>query len=676
MRKLFLFFCCILYSQLYSQTTHVFNVELSDRNNAPTFTSNSGVLTYSGTNSAESAFFSNYTITGFEQTYPASHVSKTLNYFTFNTTSSTLMNDLKTSFPAKYLATEDLTGRQIQLLSTPPPHYTNDYGNGVDYINPVPNLGIDISLKSLDYVNCPKAWGFFPDGTPKGNVTIGLSDGRANSADLDLAGKVTYLHNSSFAQNYECGNHPGQPLINSDQWHGTGVAAIAAAQGDNAHGITGVCYDCQILNIPHYLGYNGLLELAHAGVKVINMSWTNFQFNGDRDYTVGFIPSEQLIIDELHDGGVVLVAGAGNWGDHFGSTIYGFPASYNHVISVTVVNAQYPNVVNAGNDHLDDLVWGPHSHYNEDMICEVGYLGTDSLNRVFQPWTEWSTTVNSRVDICGPGYAPIYSSFLLGCLNDDLVTPALYGTATSAATPFVTGTVALMQTLNPCIIPDEVEDVIQLTSKNLENKVLNSIAVNAAYIGRSGSGKLETGDAVEFTHEMMIPDGVAIVDGQDFWRFDFDLKHIFNGLKISNQVFRDENTTNFTAKNFIAISDDVDLRPTTGFVDLNIDSNLTVCDSSPKNAGNSSIENNNPPRNVKTATLYPNPNRGTFSILLNQKDVKDLTVIVFDLIGKPVYQTKVNQSEFELNISNLPSGIYLVKLTSNSINETLKFIKE
>ncbi|UPT69756.1 MAG: S8 family serine peptidase [Flavobacterium sp. JAD_PAG50586_2] len=663
MRKLFLFFCCILYSQLYSQTTYVFNVELNDKANAPTFTKSGSVLVYNGTIPAESAFFANYTITGFKQTYPASHVSKTLNYFTFETTSSTLMNNLKTQFPAKYLQTEDLTGRQIQLLS-----YPDDYGNGVGYVYPGTHLGANISLKSLAYIDCPKAWDFFPGTTPKGNVAIGISDGKVNTGDIDLSpSKVSYLEESSFYYTaFDCTSAGG------NSWHGTGVAAIAAAQGNNHHGIAGVCYDCTVLNIPHYTAYNGLVELADAGVKVINMSWTYIQFNGDKDYTIGYIPSEQAIIDELHDRGVVLVAGAGNWGDHFGSTVYGFPASYNHVISVTVVNAQNPNVTDLV-DYVTDPVWGPHSHYNEDMVCEVGYLGLDPVNPVFNPWTEWSTTVNSRVDICGPGYAPMYSSLLLGCV-DGAGNPSLYGTATSAATPFVTGTVALMQTLNPCIIPDEVEDVIQLTSKNLENKVLNGVAVNAAYIGRSGSGKLETGDAVEFTSEMMNSSGNTLISGQDFWRFDFSLQHINHNLTISDQIFRDENTSDFKAKNAIDLSKDVDLRPTTGYVDLHIDGGLTVCVSSPKN-GSSSIQDNEISK-INKAVLYPNPNKGMFSIMLSQNDVKNLEVTVFDVIGKPVYQTKVNQNEFQLNVSNLPTGMYLVKLSSNSINETLKFIKE
>lgn len=70
MRKLFLFFCCILYSQLYSQKIYVFNVELNDKGNMPTFTKIGDVLVYSGSDPLESSFFANYTIYDFFATYP------------------------------------------------------------------------------------------------------------------------------------------------------------------------------------------------------------------------------------------------------------------------------------------------------------------------------------------------------------------------------------------------------------------------------------------------------------------------------------------------------------------------------------------------------------------------------------------------------------------------------
>lgn len=661
MKKLFLFFCCILYSQLHSQKIYSFNVELNDKKNAPTFTIIDNEFKYNGKNQVEKSFFENYLITNFYATYP-NYSGYLQNVFTFITTSSKLMDDLKKQFPTVYLKTEDLTGMNLQLVS-----YPNDYGT----TSPVTNLGSSMSLKSFDYVNAPKAWDFFPNNTPKGNVIIGISDGMVNSTDLDFSSKVSYLQQNLFNPTYVCEvtptNDPGFQAR-----HGTAVAAIAAAQGNNGNGITGVCYDCDILNIPYTVdgnnpNFSGLMQLAQQGARVINMSWIQgFNYN-DPTYTLGYHQTQQDAINQLHNMGVVLVAAAGNqssW-DTFTApnhVVYSYPASYEHVISVTVVHAKNSNILDEVTGPIP--TWGYVSNYNEDVLCVNGGLGFDLANPVFAPFYNQSTTTNSRVDICAPAYAPLYPNYILGC-------PGLYGDTTSIATPFVTGTVALMQSLNSCILPDEVEDVLQLTSKNLEIK-----PENINFIGRSGSGKLETGDAVEFTHHMMSPTGNVLIDGQNFWRFNFDLQHINNRLTISNQIFRDSNTSNFIAKNVIEVLNNSDFRPNAnGFVDLKIDGALTVCPLPSSRNQSSGIQENHTNK-INKAKLYPNPNSGTFSILLSQIGVKNLEVTIFDIIGKSVYNTKVDQNEFELNVSHLPSGMYLVKLSSNSINETLKFVKK
>lgn len=666
MRKLFIFFCCFLYSYLFSQKTYVFNVVLNDKSNAPTFAMNNGLLVYNGTNPDEANFFRNYSINNFYATYP-NYSGYLLNVFTFITSSPSLINDLGKKFPEKYLRTEDLSDIKVELVSFP-----NDYGNGINYYNPTPNLGANISLKSFDYVNTPKAWDYFPNNTPKGNVTIGISDGMVNTSDIDLGpSKVSYLHQNLFYPVFNCMN--GFQSI-----HGTGVAAIAAAQGNNAHGITGVCYDCNILNIPYQVDantpyYNGLMELAQAGVRVINMSWIQGYIYNDPSYISGYLDTQQEAINQLYNMGVVLVAGAGNNGSFVAAAapsyqVHCYPASYDHVISVTLVYSKNHNITDE-TDSAPTSIYGYRSFYNEDIITPVGGI-LDLNNPVFVPFNEWATTTNSRVDICAPAYAPHYSNYLLGCLDQN-GNPALYADATSSATPFVTGTVALMQSLNPCILPGEVEDVLQLASKNIEIK-----PENVAFIGTSGSGKLETGDAVEFTHEMMSSNGNALVDGQDFWRFDFNLKHIFNGLTISNQIFREQNTTNFTAKNFIDVTQNADFRPNSnGFVDLNIDSNLNVCNPSSKIA-EKSIPKTKIETISKPVVLYPNPNNGTFFINTNQADIENLDVGLYDIFGKLIYQTKVNTSTFEISIPNLKSGVYLLKLNSNTFIKTLKFIKK
>lgn len=646
MKNLFIFFNLLFFCFSNGQVNkkYVFNVELNDFKDAPSFKIENNIAVYIGTNNDEKVFFSKYTISNFYQTYPSSRVLKSLNMFTFESNSSSLMNELLDKFPTKYIRTEDLTGQIIELL-----YYPNDYGT----TSPNVNLGANLSLKSFDYINVPKAWNYFPQNQI-GNVTIGISDGKVLNTDLDLSNKVTYINESFFNPNLYCG---------SDAAHGVGVGSIAAAQGNNAHGISGVCSDCDVISTPYTLSYNGILDLANAGVKVINMSWA-YMYQNDTTYSTGYVQSQQDIINQIHDMGVVLVASAGNKNSYSAPAPnylwYGYPASYDNVISVSGVNHKNANFT----DQITHESYGDVSWYNEDLISPTGIYN----NGVFSSFYEGLTT-NSKVDICAPGWRyPLYANYLLGCLENGL--PYNYGDGTSGAAPYVTGTVALMQSLNPCLNPNEIEDILQLTSKNIEVNPSNSY-----FIGRIGSGKLETGDSVEFVSESMKPNGNAIIDGQDFWRFNFDLQHINNNLTISNQVFRDGNTSSFVAKNSIDVITNSDFKPNSnGFIDLKIDSNITVCPTSPRFSDKNQTERKNEMVN-NLIKLYPNPNKGTFTISLN-KSISEIDITIFDTFGKLIYQTKTKGKDLELSIPNLASGLYIVKLNSKELTETLKFLKQ
>jgi len=644
-------FFALLFAHSYAQGSgnHVFEIRLADYNDAPVFESVDGVLRYAGADTVEKAFFDGYTITNFYQTFPSSSVFRSLCVFTVETTSENLMTDMLTEFPSKYLDSVDLTGQTVELLTN---YYPNDYGNGP--YNPVPNLGAPLDLRNFDYVNAPKAWGFFTPGAI-GNVAIGMSDGRINNGDADLSAKTSYVGLSGSTA-FSCG---------SESWHATGTSAIAAAQGNNGHGMTGVCPDCSLINTYYWAlpdgNYNGLLDLANAGANIINMSWALMHTN-DPTYASGYNPYDQGVIDEIHDKGVILVAGAGNVSSYTGGAAapdyieYGYPASYNHVISVTVVNAKNANFA----DEVTSESYGHVSWYNQDLITPTGLYESG----VYTPFWE-GTTTNDRVDICGPGWHPSYGSYLLGC-------PNLNGNATSGSTPYVTGTAALMRSLNPCLLADEAEDVMQLSSKNIEANPYNYM-----YVGRLGSGKLEIGDAVEFTNEMMNATGNALVDGQDFWRFDFNLRHIYNGMTISNQIFRDHNTTFFTAKNYIDVASNDDFKPgDDGFVDLNTDSSLTVCESALKPDVRSARSENPKKVILHSVRLFPNPNAGVFDLAVDGYGAQDVSVSIYDVMGKEIFNTISGDSLIRIELPNVPSGLYFVKLSSKTLNETIKFIKQ
>jgi hypothetical protein len=88
-----------------------------------------------------------------------------------------------------------------------------------------------------------------------------------------------------------------------------------------------------------------------------------------------------------------------------------------------------------------------------------------------------------------------------------------------------------------------------------------------------------------------------------------------------------------------------------------------------------------PPSDVITVTqetvmnglaLYPNPNKGQFSINLPEEDC---VIVVFNSLGQQVYSRQA-KGETTLNLEALNSGMYFVTVKSASGVSTLKFVKE
>lgn len=71
--------------------------------------------------------------------------------------------------------------------------------------------------------------------------------------------------------------------------------------------------------------------------------------------------------------------------------------------------------------------------------------------------------------------------------------------------------------------------------------------------------------------------------------------------------------------------------------------------------------------------FYPNPVKD----VLNISDAKTISSIaVFDLSGKQVYTQNVNSKQTQINVSNLATGIYIVKANVNGEVKTFKIVKK
>ncbi|MGX7668383.1 S8 family serine peptidase [Flavobacterium pedocola] len=690
MKKFLIVFCLLFALLSFSQNNGVYSyyLTLNDHKKAPQFERIDGMLVYQGTDESVSKIFSKYELINFEQAFPYAIDRAVLNVFFVETTSGEMVPELLSELSSDYRAAEDISKRKIDFL-----YYPNDYGT----TSMVPNLGADVSRKELDYHKAPQAWDI-TKGSPK--IKLGISDTPLQYGFDDFAGKVT-LTSSSTPYSYS-------PTA---YYHATSVAALAAARGDNAHGSVGVCMDCDIVEGGMWIGsgsyVNGeivsinsnLYNMARAGARVINMSWTNSGYTNSTTYST----VEQAVINDLvNNYRVTLVAAAGNKASlstpqsfhsmtgangvpngvnetPFG-TLYVFPASYDNVISVSSVSHKNPGtlpITDESPSYCCTSSWFPvHLDIEDAAIRCVGAL--DPYNPMVAPRNGYyqnqynpdgfqrNFTLNDKVDILATGYGVFgYSEWV----NSNGANPAGWGTSYSA--PIVTGTIGLMLTVNDCLFPKEIESILKLTSKDIEFRT----TINQGLEGTIGSGKLEIYPAVDFVDEMRKTNGNAVIDNHVFNRFEFELYKINNRLTINDVDFVDDAKADFKARNVIEITVRSDFRPNeNGFVDLRIDENISI-DCTPVVFEKNSSAPVKASENLVKSVLYPNPNNGAFTININ-RNAENVSVTVYDIYGKKVYDSNEKEAIFNLNLGNLASGMYIVKLQGKSFNETLKFTKK
>lgn len=73
--------------------------------------------------------------------------------------------------------------------------------------------------------------------------------------------------------------------------------------------------------------------------------------------------------------------------------------------------------------------------------------------------------------------------------------------------------------------------------------------------------------------------------------------------------------------------------------------------------------------------IYPNPSDGIFSIDLTGFKSKNTVVIISDITGKKIYRTDVSSGKTNINISNKPTGIYIMNLYIDDTVISKKIIK-
>ena len=639
MKKIF-FYSLLFFSTLgLAQQNANFYLEFSDLSFVPSVNSKSdGTLTLTTSNSQINDIYKKYSIYKFERIAPNAISVNLQKTYMIECNDIQLMNDLHSDYPNIYVMVEKID-RPLDggILFTPN-----------DYTLLEASLGSDYAQNYLDAINAQGAWDI-THGSP--NVKIGIADTGFQLLHEELVNKNAIVVGAN------TGVYPSN-------WHGTDVTGLAAGETNNNKGISSIGFNSGLV-VTIGLWEMALIDLVDNGAKVVNGSW----YSGINDRGGVLNITNQNIVSDLVNQDVVVVIAAGN-GPYSGytpstmnaesySSRYYYPASYQNVISVsTVGDKNIPNTTAVAFDNWLNIhkIHTPPNSY---------YAGTSTP--IIE--TEVFHQHNDSVDIVVPAYRlPLIGAWA----NSDywaIGEDSLSGTSFSA--PIVCGTVGLMFAVNYCLKPKEVESILKLTAVNIEN-----LPENIEFHGKLGGGSLNAFKAVEMANEMAKPFGtVNVIDRILYRNWFYKLETAPFEIKMTNNLITDGAKIKFFARDNIEILSG-DYNPNIGYVDLQINPSLSLNCTIPASKINNPVNLNNEKQNSNFVKLYPNPNEGIFTISVSQKEVKNLNIELFDVFGKSVFKAISNSVNTEIDTQNLPIGVYLVRLTSNEINEVLKIIKK
>jgi len=312
---------------------------------------------------------------------------------------------------------------------------------GVDYTHP--DLADNMWINELEYYGMP-------------------------GVDDDGKGYIDDIYGYDFCT-YGFGKiRDSDPFDDSTNGHGTHIAGIIGAMGNNEEGITGVCWNVKMMAIKSFnFSGQGYVDDAIASIeyailmnaKIINASW------GFRHWDIyDEIASLREVIEQIDEAGIILVASAGN--DCHGIDPVYFPV--------------YPAVYETGNI-ITVMATDPC-----DLKCGFSNSGSQS------------------VDLAAPGVG------ILSCLpgND-------YGllSGTSMASGFVSGACALVWSQWPTLTHYEVKEVILESVDELDS--LSGMCVT--------EGRLNLYNALTYKPPLMVvskEDGVDPNEYEGFWPGD------------------------------------------------------------------------------------------------------------------------------------------------------------
>lgn len=258
-------------------------------------------------------------------------------------------------------------------------------------------------------IDAPEAWKIHTGNW--GTVTVAILDTGVNP-------------HIEFADRMVPGTNTGNPLtpdLTTDScylYHGTHVAGIVAAAGDNSIGVAGVSWGANIMPVRVFEGCTGLASAAAHGILWATDHGADI-INVSLQFCSGFTSLLGTMTTYANQSGVLVVAASGN-NSNCGAGVVASPARYSSAIAVGGTTSR-------------------------DLIAT-----TSSTN--------WTSDYGPQLEVCAPGDR-IRSTSVSNGYRD------LSGT--SMATPHVSGLAALLKSFDPTLTHTEIRNVIRDTADDL-----------------------------------------------------------------------------------------------------------------------------------------------------------------------------------------------------------------